>query len=200
MQIIVSLLRMQSSMIDNPEVGAVLKESKNRILSMAMVHEKLYRTDNLVSINLLEYISSLANSIITDFSLDDSRITLDIVCDPTLEMTIDAGIPLGLIFNELLTNTFKHGIKADESGKISIKILHTNQGWLDISYRDTGKGLPDGFVLENCDSLGMQLIQNLVFQASGEVTMSSDHGILVKMRIPMKEGFIIGDNQNATRK
>ncbi|WP_319578034.1 PAS domain S-box protein [uncultured Methanospirillum sp.] len=194
MQIIVSLLRMQSSMIDNPEVGAVLKESKNRILSMAMVHEKLYRTDNLVSINLLEYISSLANSIITDFSLDDSRITLDIVCDPTLEMTIDAGIPLGLIFNELLTNTFKHGIIADERGKISIKILHTNQGWLDISYRDTGKGLPDGFMLENCDSLGMQLIQNLVFQASGEVIMSSEHGILVKMRIPMKEGFIIGDN------
>jgi len=194
MQIIVSLLRMQSSMIDNPEVSAVLKESKNRILSMAMVHEKLYRTDTLVSINLLEYVSSLANSIITDFSFDESLITLDIVCDPTLEMTIDAGIPLGLIFNELLTNTFKHGIKAGESGKISIKILHTNQEWLDILYRDSGQGLPDGFVLENCDSLGMQLIQNLIFQASGEVSMISEDGILVKMRIPMKEGFITGDN------
>jgi two-component sensor histidine kinase len=199
MQIIVSLLRMQTSMIDNPEITAVLRESKNRILSMAMIHEKLYRTDNLVSINLLEYVSSLANSIITDFSFDESQIRFDLVCDPSLEMTIDAGIPLGLIFNELLTNTFKHGIKSDNNNIISITILRTKPDWLDITYRDNGKGLPEGFVLENCDSLGMQLIQNLVFQSNGELTMGSDHGIMVTMKIPMSEGFIIGEEKNATR-
>ncbi len=199
MQIIVSLLRMQTSMIDNPEITAVLRESKNRILSMAMIHEKLYRTDTLVSINLLEYISSLANSIITDFSFDESVITFDLVCDPGLEMTIDAGIPLGLIFNELLTNTFKHGIVTDKKNTISIKILNTRPEWLDITYRDSGKGLPDGFILEDCDSLGMQLIQNLVFQANGELTMGSDQGIVVTMKIPMSEGFIVGEENNATR-
>ena len=199
MQIIVSLLRMQSSMIDNPEITAVLQESKNRILSMAMIHEKLYRTDNLMSINLLEYLNSLANTIITDFSYDESQITLNLVCDPSLEMTIDAGIPLGLITNELLTNTFKHGIKPNEKGGISITVVHTNPEWLDFTYRDSGKGLPEGFVLENCDSLGMQLIQNLVFQASGELTIGSDHGIVVTLRIPMKEGFITREGSNATR-
>lgn len=199
MQIIVSLLRMQSTMIDNPDTAAVLQESKNRILSMAMIHEKLYRTDNLMSINLLEYISSLASTIITDFSFDESRITLDLVCDPAIEMTIDAGIPLGLIINELLTNTFKHGLKSDDPGIITIRVLHTHPEWLDITYRDTGKGLPEGFIIENCDSLGMQLIQNLVFQASGEMTMESDHGIVVTLRIPIKEGFITGEDNNATR-
>ncbi|MDD1727730.1 MAG: PAS domain S-box protein [Methanospirillum sp.] len=199
MQIIVSLLRMQSSLIDNPEVTAVLQESKNRILSMAMIHEKLYRTDNLMSINLLEYLNSLANTIISDFSYDESQITLSLVCDPSLEMTIDAGIPLGLITNELLTNTFKHGMKPDEKGTISITVVHTNPEWLDFTYRDSGKGLPEGFVLENCDSLGMQLIQNLVFQASGELTMGSDHGIVVTLRIPMNEGFITREGSNATR-
>ena len=199
MQIIVSLLRMQSSMIENPETTAVLQESKNRILSMAMIHEKLYRTDNLMSINLLEYISSLASTLISDFSLDESRIGFDLVCDPTIEMTIDAGIPLGLIINELLTNTFKHGIKSDERGRISIRIIHSHPEWLDITYRDSGKGLPEGFVLENCDSLGMQLIQNLVFQASGELTMGTDQGIVVTLKIPMKEGFITKEGTNATR-
>ena len=189
---------MQSSMIDSPEIVSVLNESKNRILSMAIIHEKLYRTDNLTSVNLLEYINSLANTMISDFSLDESKITLDLVCDPRIEMTIDAGIPFGLILNELLTNTFKHGLTSHEQGSISISIIHTNDGWLTITYRDSGKGLPDGFVLENSDSLGMQLIMNLVFQASGEVTMESDNGILVNLRIPMKEGFIIGEVSDAT--
>lgn len=197
MQIIVSLLRMQSSSIENKEIAAVLQESKNRILSMAMIHEKLYRTDNLVSINLLEYLSSLAGTIITDFSADESQVTLDLVCDPAIEMTIDAGIPLGLIINELLTNTFKHGLAPGERGTITIHVTHTSPQWIDILYRDTGKGLPDGFAPENCDSLGMQLISNLVFQASGEMSMRSENGFLMSLRIPVKEGFITREDTNA---
>jgi len=193
MQIIVSMLRMQISTINNPEVIGMLNESKNRILSMAMIHEKLYRTDNLTSVNLLEYLSTLVNTLISDFSADENQITLDLICDPTIEMTIDAGIPLGLIINELLTNTFKHGIKSNQKGKISLHVITADSKWLDISYRDSGKGLPDGFILENCETLGMQLIQNLVFQASGELTMGTDNGIIVTLRIPMSEGFLIGD-------
>ncbi|HWQ66300.1 MAG TPA: PAS domain S-box protein [Methanospirillum sp.] len=199
MQIIVSLLRMQTSMIGNPEVTSILKESKNRILSMAMVHEKLYRTDNLTSVNLLEYLSSLANTLITDFSVDDAQVTLDLVCDPSIEMTIDAGIPLGLIVNELMTNTFKHGLRENVKGTISIVVMHSDAEWLDITYRDTGKGLPEGFILENCDSLGMQLVQNLIFQASGEMTLGSDNGIVVSLKIPLSEGFIIVEAIDATR-
>ena len=198
MQIIVSLLRMQSSTIDNPEIVALLQESKNRILSMAMIHEKLYRTDNLVSVNLLEYLDSLASTIISDFSANEGDISLDMVCDPTIEMTIDAGIPLGLIINELLTNSFKHGFSTQKKGTISLHVLHLEPEWLDVTYKDSGKGLPEGFVLENCDSLGMQLIQNLVFQASGEMTMGSDHGIIVTLRIPMNEGFITGEVSDAS--
>lgn len=189
MQIIVSLLRMQKNMIDDPKIVDILQESKNRILSMAMIHEKLYNTANLESINLLEYLDTLANTIISDFSLKKSLITLDLSCDPTIEMTIDVGIPLGLIINELLTNSFKHGFSKDQQGKISITVSREEEGWINIIYRDTGKGLPDGFVLDNCDSLGMQLIQNLVFQSSGEMTMSSNKGIIVTLKIPINEGF-----------
>jgi len=199
MQIIVSMLRMQLNTIDDPKMVEILQESKNRILSMAMIHEKLYRTDSLITINLLEYVDTLASTIISDFSATESLITLDLVCDPTIEMTIDAGIPLGLIINELLTNSFKHGFSQNQKGTISIRVMHMDEDWLDIIYRDSGKGLPEGFILENCDSLGMQLIQNLVFQSSGEMNMTSDHGIVVTLRIPMNEGFLIGGGNDATR-
>lgn len=198
MQIIVSMLRIQSSMVDNPMVFDVLQESKNRILSMAIVHEKLYRTDNLVSINLLEYINSLANTLISDFFQDESLVTFDIICDPSIEMTIDAGIPLGLIMNELITNSFKHGFHPGQRGKIGISI-DTGQGILEIVYRDSGKGLPPEFDLEKSDTLGMQIISNLIFQSNGEISFSTDNGTVVKMKIPIQEGFIIGDGEYAAR-
>lgn len=198
MQIIVSMLRIQSSMFDNPTVFDVLQESKNRILSMAIVHEKLYRTDNLVSINLLEYISSLANTLITDFSPDEPLITLDLICNPAIEMTIDAGIPLGLIMNELITNSFKHGFQPQKKGTISITIVTDEAGFLDITYRDTGKGLPLGFDMEASDTLGMQIISNLIFQSSGEISFQTDNGAVVHMKIPVNEGFIIGGSEHAT--
>jgi len=198
MQIIVSMLRMQSSMIDDPVISSVLRESKNRILSMAIIHEKLYRTDSLVNINLLEYINSLASTLISDFAMDESLITLDVVCDPSIEMTIDAGIPLGLIFNELITNSFKYAFQPDKKGTIGFSVFTTESGNLDITYRDSGKGLPDGFDPEMCDSLGMQLISNLIYQSSGEISFSSDKGAVVKMKIPISEGFIVGGRVNAT--
>lgn len=199
MQIIVSMLRIQSSMVDNPIVFDVLQESKNRIISMAIVHEKLYRTDNLVSINLLEYINSLANTLISDYSPDESLITLNLICDPSIEMTIDAGIPLGLIMNELITNSFKHGFAPGKKGTISISIVPNDHQYLDITYQDTGKGLPMNFDIETSDTLGMQIIANLIFQSSGEISFHSDNGAVVKMKIPVKEGFIMGGGSDATR-
>jgi|GEM_PF-772322 len=198
MQIIVSMLRIQSNMVDNPVVFDVLQESKNRVLSMAIVHEKLYRTDNLVSINLLEYISSLASALISEFSTDEPLVTLDLTCDSSIEMTIDVGIPLGLIVNELITNSFKHGFYPNQRGKIGISIV-TRQGNLEIEYRDSGRGLPPGFDLEKSDTLGMMIISNLIFQSSGEISFSTDNGAVVKMKIPTREGFIIRGEKDATR-
>lgn len=200
MQIIVSMLRIQSSMVENPMVSDVLQESKNRILSMAIVHEKLYRTDNLVSINLLEYMNSLASSLIADFSPDESLITLNLICDPSIEMTIDAGIPLGLIMNELITNSFKHGFVPQKSGEIGITIVTDDAGYLDITYRDTGKGLPPEFDMEKSETLGMQIISNLIFQSSGEIVFLTDNGTVVHMKIPINEGFIVGGEENASGK
>lgn len=199
MQIIISMLRIQTSLTEDPDVIEILRESKNRILSMAIIHEKLYRTDNLISINLLEYISSLTNSMVADFSPDESQITLNLVCDPSIEMTIDAGIPLGLIMNELLTNSFKHGFSYGETGTISISIFSTEAGYIEIEYKDSGKGLPPDFDIEACESLGMQIISNLIFQASGEIQMYSEDGTVVRIKIPMSEGFIVrGDEEDAT--
>jgi len=185
-------------MVDNPVVFDVLQESKNRVLSMAIVHEKLYRTDNLVSINLLEYISSLASALISEFSTDEPLVTLDLTCDSSIEMTIDVGIPLGLIVNELITNSFKHGFYPNQRGKIGISIV-TRQGNLEIEYRDSGRGLPPGFDLEKSDTLGMMIISNLIFQSSGEISFSTDNGAVVKMKIPTREGFIIRGEKDATR-
>ncbi len=193
MQVVVSLLRMQLVNVTDPQAYAILRESKNRILSMAMIHEKMYRTDNLTSINMLEYITSLTGTLVTDFSPDEKLIDLNIVCDPSLEMTIDAGIPTGLILNELVSNSFKHGIPPGKKGTINISVLPNNKESIDIIYRDSGVGLPEGFNPEMCDSLGMQIIMSLTMQLSGEINFASDNGILVTIKIPFQDGFIVGD-------
>jgi len=100
--------------------------------------------------------------------------------------------------NELITNSFKHGFSPEQQETIGITIVPSDQGFLDITYRDSGKGLPTGFDIEKSDTLGMQIIANLIFQSSGEISFHSDNGAVVEMKIPIKEGFIVGGEKYAT--
>jgi len=170
LQIISSLLSLQMKKIYDPLAKDALRTSLSRIRSISLIHEKLYLTGREASGNDLgPYLRELAEEIFRLHSIAPERIKLqlDLV---SIETDFDRLIHLALIFNELLTNTFKHAFTPTESGVVTIRLRrHKNQVILTV--QDNGKGLPDNFLLETTSTVGLQLTSNLVRQAKGQFSL-----------------------------
>jgi two-component sensor histidine kinase len=169
-QLISSILNLHINSIDDEKVTEELREAKNRILSMALVHEKLYKSENLEQIDFKEYLENLIEDLKKSNEVENLQINLNI---ENLRLNIQQSIHLGLIFNELITNSIKHGFKnlpADYFKKIKITIERISEDKWKATYEDNGLGLPDNFDLTKMDSLGINLIQLLVTQLHGELT------------------------------
>lgn len=172
MHIIMSLLSLQASYIDDDRITGLFEESSNRIRSMAMVHEKLYQNENLNYINVNEYIIDLAKIVIDSYT-DDNDVELETNIEE-LFLEIDLLIPCGLIINELLTNSIKHGMKNQEYKKIIITLTSHNKH-ITLTIKDNGSGEPDN--IYNNKGLGMLLVTNLVQQIHGNFTVKQDNGL-----------------------
>ncbi len=183
MQIIVSLLKLQDFKVEDPKVHEIIRDCRSRIYSMAVIHEKLYQTDELTSIRLDEYISDLADQIIHEFDGGEERINFVLQSDYPVLVDIGTGIPLGLIMNELITNSMKYAFDPDQTGEISV-ILNRDGESLIITVSDTGRGLPEGFTGEESSTLGTELIRGLAFQLDGTVSWKNDHGAICTLTIP----------------
>lgn len=182
LQIIASLLSLQSKYCENEEVKNILADSQARIRSLALLHEKLYKTETLAYINSKEYLESLARDLINFQVPKPLMIRLETdIDDIALEM--DKCIPLGLITNELVRNSIKHAF-TEKGGVISIKFKHQdNSCYFEIS--DNGRGLPEDFDVEKLSSLGLQLVLNLIRQLDGELEIESGDGTSFKIRFPI---------------
>jgi PAS domain S-box-containing protein len=174
LQVISSILNLQSSYVSDPSTLDILQESQNRIKSMSFIHETLYRTTDFSSINFSEYIKSLSHNLIQSYRLQNC--TVDFVADiDTIEMSIDQSIPCGLIVNELVSNALKYAYKDRKKGKLIIELKEKgNQVSLKIS--DDGVGLPENFKYEKNDSLGVQLVYSLTEQLDGTIEVNSEKG------------------------
>jgi len=168
MQVISSLLFLQSMQSDDPLVQEILVESQNRVRSMSMVHEKLYRSTNLSRIAFDDYILELTsdqmNTWVGKNSVIEKHFDLDYV-----EIDIDKAIPCGLLINELISNALKHGLKNHTTGNIWLS-LKKQDDVVRITVANDGNPLPDGFTLEHTETLGMQLIDSLTRQLDGSLT------------------------------
>lgn len=184
LQIVSSLLNLQSSYIQDEQALAMFKDSHNRIKSMALIHEKLYRSSDFTKIDLPDYIRSLTSNLFSSYRQVSSRIDLkQKIEDITLD--IDTAIPCGLIINELISNSLKYAFPGEMKGKISISFYHqqeNNRFILKVS--DNGVGLPPGFNPLETESLGWQLIISLTEQLGGELTFSSQKGTDVTIVFP----------------
>jgi two-component sensor histidine kinase/Tfp pilus assembly protein PilF len=170
-QVISSLLNLHVNNTENTEVQIALSEAKDRISSMALVHEKLYRSTDLSKINMKDYISQLFDHLLDGTSLEvDSKIEVE-----DIFMDIDTTIPLGLIFNELITNSLKYAFSDNDSNQITIGITK-ELNKISVWYKDNGVGLPDDFDKDNLDSLGINLVQILVLQLHGNLEIKSEKG------------------------
>lgn len=175
LQIIYSLLNLQSDFVTDPNQLLILKECQNRIKSMALVHEMLYSSADLSGISLESYINSLAHHLSFTYVKPVQRIEVINSTDKSISLKIDQMIPLGLVLNEIVSNSLKHAFHGDE-GKIMISTM-LNGDSITVNVSDNGRGLPKGFNHEKDGNLGMQLIFLLAEQLDADVKLHSDNGV-----------------------
>ncbi len=175
LQIVSSLLNLQSAYIQDEQALAMFKDSHNRVKSMALIHEKLYRSSDLAKIDLPDYIRSLASNLFNSYRLVSSRIDLNLAIDDIV-LDIDTAIPCGLIINELISNALKYAFPGETTGRVCISFSQEDGDRFVLKVSDTGVGLPPDFEPLETESLGWQLIVSLTEQLGGELAFSSQNG------------------------
>lgn len=175
LQVTSSLLRLQSDYIQDPNARELFAESQNRIRSMALVHEKLYRSSNLSKIDFSEYVESLAQLLFRSFGVDANQIQLKLEGGEVF-LSIESAVPCGLIINELLSNSVKHAFPRKQRGEICVRVGTNEQYQISIVVSDNGVGFQPDFDFEKTDTLGLQLVRTLVKQLSGHINIHSNGG------------------------
>ena len=185
LQIIISLLNLQSRYITDESALAVIRESQNRVRAMSLVHEKLYQSENVSKIGIKDYVRFLGTGLVQFYGAKSRgvRLTLDI---GDVDATINTAIPLGLIVNELISNSLKYAFPDGKQGEITITV--TKEGTaLHIRYQDNGIGIPEALDWRNTKSLGLRLVINLVDQLNGTVELDRSSGTQFTMVLNEKE-------------
>jgi PAS domain S-box-containing protein len=175
LQIISSLLGLQSDYISDPQVLALFRDSQDRIRSMALIHEKLYRSGNLARIDFTSYIGDLAAELLRSYGVDANRVSLQIVGEKVW-LNVDTAVPCGLILQELVSNCLKHAFPEGRSGEITITLRDETEGKYALTVRDTGIGFPEGLDFCHTESLGLQLVIILTEQLSGTIVRQPGEG------------------------
>ena len=183
MQIISSLLNLQIQFEDTEEIANVLKESQGRIKTMAMVHEKLYQSDSLSKINFQDYLANLVSNIFYSYGVKSDIINLEMEIDD-FNIGIDTAIPLGLIVNELVTNSVKYAFPDGRKGILKVIFRSENHNHL-LIISDDGVGIPADIEPEKTESLGLQLVNSLNSQIDGEIELERSKG--TEFRIKFRE-------------
>lgn len=171
--IVISLLTLQIQNNSDPDLIRIMKDIELRIRSMALIHEHLYRTENLDRIPLADYLQSLTTIIMGTFS--GSHINIVTRLEPT-EVSIETALPIGLITNELLTNAFKYAFPDHAEGEIHILLEKIDNDQCCLTVSDNGIGLPDNYSFRDQTSLGMFIIRLLVEQLEGRIEIKNDNG------------------------
>lgn len=185
MQVISSMLSIQAFYNDNKVVKEVFNETTNRILGMALVHEKLYQHQDLSWIDLKEYIIELIELIKTNMTYNTNHINL-LYDLQSVKSTIDTAIPCGLIVNELFSNAMKHSFNGREKGEIHIKLLTDDENFINLSVSDNGIGIPEKIDIRNTKSYGLQAVFGIVeHQLGGEIEIisSKENGTKISIKI-----------------
>lgn len=189
LEVISSLLELQSAGMDDGKAKAAVAEGQSRVQSIALIHHKLYRNDDVTSVEFKGFVSDLYKQVESVFKKPGTEVEFKLDAAET-KINIDAAVPLGLILNELLTNTFKYGVDGNKKNVISIELSpRDNADNYVLVFKDNGPGIPVGYNLENSTSLGMRVIQLLTKQLGGQLKFYNDNGSVFE--IP----FFAGSNK-----
>lgn len=177
LQVVRSLILLQADKYPGSEdIRELVKTTENRIHAMSLVHQKLYTSNDLSSISMREYIEDLSLLILHSYKKNNDRIKLSLEIDDKYFL-LDTAIPLGIILNELITNSIKYAFPSG-AGEISISLKGADDGYAVLHYADSGIGLPDDFKLVEQESLGLSLVRSIVEkQIMGRIEMINRSGL-----------------------
>jgi two-component sensor histidine kinase len=210
LQVISSLLDLQAGKFNNrgdikdSEVLEAFRESQDRVISMALIHEELHKSEGLDTLNFSSYIEELAENLFLTYRLRDTDISLNTDLEENIFFNMDTAVPLGIIVNELVSNSLKHAFSGRDKGEIRIKLCRekskefmnsmeesTDEDFQSTSFiltvSDDGIGIPESLNLENPDSLGIQLVTTLADQLDGELELKRNNGTEFTIRFTVAE-------------
>ncbi|MBF0480982.1 MAG: PAS domain S-box protein [Desulfovibrionaceae bacterium] len=183
LQIITSLINLQTAKTADPATREAFSLMQSRVRSMAMIHDRLYRSESFSAVDMGDHIRELVARISGSYKDVSRNVRLTVDAEPLL-MGIDAAIPCGLLVNELTTNAFKHAFAANVPGELRVSFRREN-GKAVLEIADDGPGLPEGFRLEAAESLGMQLIAALTDQLGGAISVQTGPGTRFRVEFPV---------------
>ena len=185
MNIITSIIELKKMDINTSNAVQFLEDIQTRIMTISLIHEKLYKSKDIKYIDIAESITSLSNDILNIYNPYPKKIKLNVDAEHTL-LTIDQAIPLGLLLNEVLTNAFKYAFPEGRTGpyEINISLKKKNDQTVTLTIKDNGIGLPDNFDVKNIDSLGLSLVDSLTKQLKGVYKISGRNGTKVAITFP----------------
>jgi PAS domain S-box-containing protein len=210
LQVISSLLDLQAEQfkgkkdIKDSEVLNAFRESQDRVISMALIHEELYNGEGFETLNFSSYIEELTENLFLTYRLRNTDISLNMDLEENLFFDMDTAVPLGIIVNELVSNSLKHAFIGRDKGEIRIKLCREKteecinsieesksedykSTIFTLTISDNGVGIPENFDIEDLDSLGCQLVTSLVDQLDGEFEMKRNNGMEFSIRFTVKE-------------
>ncbi|WP_440956009.1 MASE3 domain-containing protein [Methanosarcina sp. Mfa9] len=183
LQVISSLLSLQAEKFSDKETLEAFRESQNRVVSMSLIHEELYKGKNMETLDFAAYLRKLTSELLRSYSIGNENVSLKLNIEP-IYMEMDTAIPLGIIVNELVSNSLKHAFPEEKEGEIRISLFgpenYEIEGEKDLQFTlsiaDNGKGFPEEIDFRNTESLGLQLVNILVEQIEGCIELKRDKG------------------------
>lgn len=182
LQIISSLLSLQSRSTKEKFAVRALQESQTRVRSMALIHQNLYQHEHMVKVDVKDYITNLSHELLRTYKQSDQNIDLQLFIDDLL-LDLDTIIPMGLVMNELITNSIKYAFPDGRDGRILIKIAEQPKRLI-FEIKDGGIGLPSGFNIEKCNTLGFRLVKSFCKKMDADFKILDGPGTHIKLTIP----------------
>ena len=180
--VVASLLELQSNTVADPQLAKMFEESQNRLYSMGLIHEKLYRSINLAQINFGEYLEDLVSNLFHSYNISDNRIQLQVLAEP-IYLNLETATPCGLIANELVSNTLKHAFPDGRTGTVSVECYQTGDREIHLFIKDNGIGFPQNLDFRKTNSMGFQVVCTLTDQLEGSIELSRQIGTAFHLKL-----------------
>jgi two-component system, sensor histidine kinase PdtaS len=185
LQIVISLLNLQAGQTQDRQALDTLMDTQNRVRSMALLHETLYRSGDLARINLTGYVDDLCAHLLRSFGSEAARIQLETRVTG-VDLNLDQAVPCGLIINELVSNALKHAFPAGRTGQITVALAADANQQVTMRIADNGVGFPPGLDLSQTRTLGLQLVGNLAQQLGGTAEFDRGPGTACRVTFEAK--------------